>query len=90
LDQTPQGYADFDRGAARQFVIDPHGLLACKRSQTDRRNERMTNDSVHEHSPSFRVAYRKDLHRINATRAAPETNVAVVTIEIYAIGIRYQ
>jgi glutathione-independent formaldehyde dehydrogenase len=28
LDQAPQGYADFDRGAARKFVIDPHGLLA--------------------------------------------------------------
>jgi glutathione-independent formaldehyde dehydrogenase len=27
LDQAPQGYADFDRGAARKYVIDPHGLL---------------------------------------------------------------
>jgi len=27
LDQAPQGYADFDKGAARKFVIDPHGLL---------------------------------------------------------------
>jgi glutathione-independent formaldehyde dehydrogenase len=27
LDQAPQGYADFDRGGARKFVIDPHGLL---------------------------------------------------------------
>ena len=25
-----QGYADFDRGAARKFVIDPHGLLGVK------------------------------------------------------------
>ena len=28
LDQAPQGYADFDKGAARKFVIDPHGLIA--------------------------------------------------------------
>jgi len=27
LDEAPRGYADFDRGAARKFVIDPHGLL---------------------------------------------------------------
>jgi len=27
LDQAPRAYADFDRGAARKFVIDPHGLL---------------------------------------------------------------
>jgi glutathione-independent formaldehyde dehydrogenase len=27
LDQAPQGYADFDKGVARKFVIDPHGLL---------------------------------------------------------------
>ena len=28
LDDAPQGYADFDRGAARKFIIDPHGLVA--------------------------------------------------------------
>ncbi|NYT70845.1 formaldehyde dehydrogenase, glutathione-independent [Halomonas sp. QX-2] len=28
LDQAPQGYADFDGGAAKKFVIDPHGSLA--------------------------------------------------------------
>jgi glutathione-independent formaldehyde dehydrogenase len=28
LDQAPRGYADFDKGAARKFVIDPHGLIA--------------------------------------------------------------
>src|SRR6202161_1141841 len=27
LDQAPDGYHDFDRGAARKFVIDPHGLI---------------------------------------------------------------
>ena len=28
LDQAPQGYQDFDKGAAKKFVLDPHGLLA--------------------------------------------------------------
>lgn len=27
LDQAPQGYADFDKGAAKKFVLDPHGLV---------------------------------------------------------------
>jgi glutathione-independent formaldehyde dehydrogenase len=27
LDQAPQGYMDFDKGAARKFVIDPHGSV---------------------------------------------------------------
>jgi glutathione-independent formaldehyde dehydrogenase len=27
LDDAPQGYQDFDRGAATKFVIDPHGAL---------------------------------------------------------------
>jgi glutathione-independent formaldehyde dehydrogenase len=30
LDQAPQGYKDFDKGAAKKFVIDPHG--ATKRA----------------------------------------------------------
>ncbi len=28
LDQAPQGYEDFDKGAARKFVLDPHGILS--------------------------------------------------------------
>ncbi|WP_174613909.1 formaldehyde dehydrogenase, glutathione-independent [Virgibacillus ihumii] len=28
LDQAPQGYADFDSGVAKKFVIDPHGTLS--------------------------------------------------------------
>jgi glutathione-independent formaldehyde dehydrogenase len=28
LDQAPQGYKDFDKGAAKKFVIDPHGIVA--------------------------------------------------------------
>jgi glutathione-independent formaldehyde dehydrogenase len=27
LDKAPQGYDDFDKGAARKFVLDPHGIL---------------------------------------------------------------
>ncbi len=29
LDEAPQGYEDFDRGAAEKFVIDPHGVMAA-------------------------------------------------------------
>ncbi|MGH9666902.1 MAG: zinc-binding dehydrogenase, partial [Bryobacteraceae bacterium] len=29
LDQAPQGYKDFDKGAARKFVIDAHGSVAA-------------------------------------------------------------
>jgi glutathione-independent formaldehyde dehydrogenase len=28
LDDAPQGYRDFDKGAARKYVIDPHGMVA--------------------------------------------------------------
>jgi len=27
LDEAPQGYAEFDHGAARKYVLDPHGLI---------------------------------------------------------------
>jgi glutathione-independent formaldehyde dehydrogenase len=27
LDNAPKGYADFDKGAATKFVIDPHGMV---------------------------------------------------------------
>ena len=29
LDDAPQGYMDFDKGAAKKFVIDPHGSIAA-------------------------------------------------------------
>jgi glutathione-independent formaldehyde dehydrogenase len=29
LDDAPRGYAEFDRGAAKKFVIDPHGQIAA-------------------------------------------------------------
>ena len=28
LDKAPQGYKDFDKGAAKKFVLDPHGIVA--------------------------------------------------------------
>ncbi len=28
LNKAPQGYKDFDKGAAKKFVIDPHGMVA--------------------------------------------------------------
>ncbi|MEA2324526.1 MAG: glutathione-independent formaldehyde dehydrogenase [Solirubrobacteraceae bacterium] len=27
LDEAPQGYADFDKGAARKYVLNPHGMI---------------------------------------------------------------
>ena len=27
LDEAPQGYKDFDYGAARKFVLNPHGMI---------------------------------------------------------------
>ena len=27
LDDAPKGYADFDHGAAKKFVIDPHKMV---------------------------------------------------------------
>jgi glutathione-independent formaldehyde dehydrogenase len=29
LDQAPQGYKDFDRGAAKKYIIDPHKMVAA-------------------------------------------------------------
>ena len=28
LEEAPQGYAQFDSGVAKKFVLDPHGLIA--------------------------------------------------------------
>ena len=28
LEEAPKGYADFDKGAAVKFVLDPHGIVA--------------------------------------------------------------
>jgi glutathione-independent formaldehyde dehydrogenase len=28
LDDAPKGYVDFDKGAAKKFVIDPHKMVS--------------------------------------------------------------
>ena len=28
LEDAPKGYAEFDKGVAAKFVLDPHGMLA--------------------------------------------------------------
>jgi glutathione-independent formaldehyde dehydrogenase len=30
LDDAPRGYQEFDKGASRKYVLDPHGLLGNK------------------------------------------------------------
>ena len=27
LDEAPQGYQDFDKGAAKKYVLNPHGMI---------------------------------------------------------------
>ncbi len=29
LDEAPQGYQDFDKGAAKKYVLNPHGMVAA-------------------------------------------------------------
>jgi len=29
LEEAPKGYVDFDKGAAKKFVLNPHGLIAA-------------------------------------------------------------
>ena len=29
LDAAPEGYAEFDSGTAKKFVLDPHGVLGA-------------------------------------------------------------
>jgi glutathione-independent formaldehyde dehydrogenase len=35
LEDAPRGYRDFDRGVAKKFVLDPHGILRSRRSQAE-------------------------------------------------------
>jgi len=30
LDRAPEGYRDFDQGAARKYVLDPHGMIGSR------------------------------------------------------------
>jgi glutathione-independent formaldehyde dehydrogenase len=29
LDEAPEGYRDFDKGASKKYVLDPHGLVTA-------------------------------------------------------------
>ena len=30
LDEAPRGYQEFDQGAARKYVLDPHGMISSR------------------------------------------------------------
>ena len=32
LDDAPRGYHDFDKGVAKKFVLDPHGIVRSRRA----------------------------------------------------------
>ena len=32
LEEAPKGYQDFDKGAAKKFVLDPHGIVRSRRA----------------------------------------------------------
>jgi glutathione-independent formaldehyde dehydrogenase len=33
LDQAPRGYEEFHQGAARKYVLDPHGMVGQRATQ---------------------------------------------------------
>jgi glutathione-independent formaldehyde dehydrogenase len=35
LEDAPKGYNDFDKGAAKKFVMDPHGIVRSRRSAAE-------------------------------------------------------
>jgi glutathione-independent formaldehyde dehydrogenase len=35
LEEAPRGYSDFDKGAAKKFVLDPHGMVRSRRSAAE-------------------------------------------------------
>src|ERR687887_1292835 len=37
LDDAPKGYKDFDKGASKKFVLNPHGLIKQRRAPTSTR-----------------------------------------------------
>jgi glutathione-independent formaldehyde dehydrogenase len=36
LDDAPKGYKDFDKGASKKFVLNPHGLVKQRRTSQRR------------------------------------------------------
>jgi glutathione-independent formaldehyde dehydrogenase len=35
LEDAPRGYHDFDKGVAKKFVLDPHGIVRSGRPRTE-------------------------------------------------------
>jgi glutathione-independent formaldehyde dehydrogenase len=35
LEDAPRGYHDFDKGAAKKFVLDPHGMVRSRRAGSE-------------------------------------------------------
>jgi len=33
LEEAPRGYSDFDKGAAKKFVLDPHGIVRSRKTR---------------------------------------------------------
>src|ERR687887_1714204 len=42
LDDAPKGYKDFDKGASKKFVLNPHGLIKQRRTSQRRTSQRRT------------------------------------------------
>jgi glutathione-independent formaldehyde dehydrogenase len=50
LDQAPQGYAEFDQGAARKYVLDPHGMITVGHAVTGKAHNENNPDTSPERS----------------------------------------
>jgi glutathione-independent formaldehyde dehydrogenase len=46
LDDAPKGYKDFDKGASKKFVLNPHGLVKQRRTSQRRTSQRRTSSSA--------------------------------------------
>jgi glutathione-independent formaldehyde dehydrogenase len=46
LDDAPKGYKDFDKGASKKFVLNPHGLVKQRRTSQRRTSQRKTSTSA--------------------------------------------
>jgi glutathione-independent formaldehyde dehydrogenase len=46
LDDAPKGYKDFDKGASKKFVLNPHGLVKQRRTSQRRTSQRRTSTSA--------------------------------------------
>ena len=71
LDEAPQGYQDFDKGASKKFVLDPHGMLATS-SASPRRTARTRHEREggHGRPPAAVSAARETPGSASATARA--------------------